>query len=405
MTATSPPEEIGARLEGREIICVSCIDWDAHWSLPQQVMSRLAKANRVLFMEVPVSPLSAFTGLRKGTFLRQLARWVHGSRRGGRENIVVVSPPPVLPWRYHQVTNRFSQWILRRFLEKQCNALGFRNPVIVTFQADSALLVKTLTGGPRIYFCADDWSASGRWWQPPDKVRSRERELVDVCDVVVATSRRLRQRLEPLGKPTFLVPNAVDYDLFSSAQHAPALPEITCLRHPRIGFIGMMTRNSFDSNLMDWLADRRSDWSFVIVGKQEGPSVDLAKLQRLSNVTFLGYRPLADLPKCLAGMDVCLIPWAPTEWVKSAFSLKLFEYLAAGKPVVARWTEEYLPYKDLVYLAKDNAEFEQCIERALREAPEDRTVARMRCAQANTWEDRVRDFSKIIRGALPGTAR
>jgi O-antigen biosynthesis protein len=162
----------------------------------------------------------------------------------------------------------------------------------------------------------------------------------------------------------------------------------------------MISSHSFDENLMFWLAEGHPEWTFVIAGRKLGRDPDLGRLERLPNVRFVGFQTLEMLPRYLAGMDVCLIPRRQTEWVKSAFSLKLFEYLGAGKPVVATWNEEFLPYQDLVYLPRDHAEFDQCIVRALSEDTPELVRRRMDLARKNTWGGHVAQFSRIVQTFL-----
>lgn len=275
--------------------------------------------------------------------------------------------------------------MLAQYVQQISSRMGFKNPIIITLQADSAALVRRLNAKMKIYYCTDDWASSDRWWQPTDKVRAREMELVDSCDLVFATSQRLVRRLEKRGKPTLFLPNAVDYSFFSQTEGLAPPEEILRIGKPVIGFAGIIHRHSFDANLICWLGQHRPDWTFLIVGKVEGREPDLTELKNLPNFFFVGFKPLNMLPAYLAGMDVCMIPLPQTEWAKSAFSLKLFEYLAAGKPVVTTWTEEYVPYENLVYQARTYEEFERCVERALEENREELVHKRMELAAQNSW--------------------
>jgi glycosyltransferase involved in cell wall biosynthesis len=387
-------------LSNFDIICVSSTDWDAHWGTQQQIMTRLSKKNRIFFLEVPISPLSYFTGLRKGTWVRQIRRWIHGIRQGEGESLFIGSPPPLLPFRYHKITNYFSQRLLAKYIERETEKLSFKEPLLVTFQADSGELLKQIQARLKIYYCTDDWAASGRWWQPYKHVREREKELVSLCNLIFATSGTLTERLSELNKSTYFLPNAVDYDLFSKTQSVDMFEKIRNLRRPIIGFNGMITPHSFDPELVNWLIKRNPSWQFLIVGKEDGNFRILRRILEYKNVFYLGFQPKELLPSILAGMDVCIIPWRKTEWTQSSFSLKLFEYLAAGKPVVATWTKEYLPYENLVYLANNFIDFEIGINLALKEDNHNLVIQRMKLAKLNTWDNRVEEFSKIVNSFL-----
>ncbi len=50
---------------------------------------------------------------------------------------------------------------------------------------------------------------------------------------------------------------------------------------------------------------------------------------------LLGTRAYDELPAVLRGADAALIPYALNELTASIFPMKVYEYLAAGLPVVA----------------------------------------------------------------------
>ena len=45
-------------LRGKDIVCISSLDWGAMWTSKQQIMHRLAQTNRVLYVEEPVTMLA-----------------------------------------------------------------------------------------------------------------------------------------------------------------------------------------------------------------------------------------------------------------------------------------------------------------------------------------------------------
>ena len=305
----------------------------------------------------------------------------------GRD-VWVGAPPPVLPFRHFPGVWRVNGWILGWFARREARRLGLDRPVVITFQADTEGAVRRVEAARRVYWCTDDWSASGKWWQPRALVRKRERELAGACDLVAASSRALASRFEG----ALFLPNGVDLEVFDGPKGRPRPVELEGRAGPVVGFAGMMTPYSFDADLVEDLARRRVDWTFLIVGEVEGPGVDLSGLEGLPNVVLAGFKPREELPGYLEAMDVCLIPWAETEWVKSAFSLKLFEYMAMGKPVVAMETAEYEPYLPLLKMARGVEGFERALEEALGEDSEELRARRIALARENGWERRIEEF-------------
>ena len=91
---------------------------------------------------------------------------------------------------------------------------------------------------------------------------------------------------------------------------------------------------SFD--LLEHVARSFPDGTLLLVGPAQ-PSVRdrLSASSRHSNVHWTGIRPYDTLPAAVAAFDVALIPYMLNEYTRSVFPLKVYEYLAAGKPVVA----------------------------------------------------------------------
>jgi len=114
----------------------------------------------------------------------------------------------------------------------------------------------------------------------------------------------------------------------------------------------------------------------------------------------LGFKETTQLPGYLKGINVGLIPYAKCKRIDAVFPLKLFEYLAAGKPVVARKTDELNHYSKLISLVETPQEFLEAINLSLHEDSPKKVAARVAAARENTWDARVKDISNIIENDL-----
>lgn len=387
-------------LTNRDIVCLSFVAWDDVWGTPQQVMSRLAPDNRVLFIEPPVSPLSLVTGVRdRGYVLQRVERWRAGVRQVA-PNVWAAAPPPLLPLRYHPLVSRLNANALRGWLRHTCERLGMYQPLVWNFQPAFAGVGSAVNPALSIYHCVDDFSAVPHWWNPAHQVQAADAACSREADLVVCTGRRLAEERAAVNPNSHFVPNGADTALFGGALQPGAAPaELATLPHPIIGFGGVIDFR-FDAALVRQMAARRPEWSFVLVGPVKG-GVDLAPLQALPNVHLTGPQPMAAMPAYLRAMDVCTIPYVTNEFNRHAFPLKLFEYLAAGKPVVATPLAELQPYAgDLLTLAPDAAAFEQAVAAALAEDTPARADRRVRLAADNSWERRVDDLGWLVHRAL-----
>lgn len=103
-----------------------------------------------------------------------------------------------------------------------------------------------------------------------------------------------------------------------------------------IGFVGRFA----PFHKVDWLLDAaerdgRRDWVYLLVGDGAPATAQLraeaARRGLAGKVVFTGQVAPAEVPGCLAAMDVGVLPGAPAY----SCALKLLEYGAAGLPIVA----------------------------------------------------------------------
>jgi glycosyltransferase involved in cell wall biosynthesis len=166
---------------------------------------------------------------------------------------------------------------------------------------------------------------------------------------------------------------------------------------PRLVYAGLIGAR-LDLDLLTALAERRPDWSLVLIGEIDTRGVEdkLAYLQRLVNVYFLGLKPASAVPSYLLACQVCLLPYRRSEESHHIDPLKLYEGLASGKPIVSSPIPAAELYGDLVWLASDTYEFEVAVQQALVEQDDEIVARRRAAAAANTWETRVEEISALI---------
>ena len=160
----------------------------------------------------------------------------------------------------------------------------------------------------------------------------------------------------------------------------------------------------FNAALLREVFRRRPEWSLVVIGPESPPQVsggeDLELLKAEPNVHFLGLRSFESLPSYLKAMDVCTIPYRVTGNTKLADPLKLYEYLAAGKPIVSVPREFADDVRPFVYTGTDADGWIAAIEEALAlDSPELRAT-RQAVAQDNTWDKRIDQISHLVMAAL-----
>jgi glycosyltransferase involved in cell wall biosynthesis len=194
-------------------------------------------------------------------------------------------------------------------------------------------------------------------------------------------------------------PNVADTALFAEAlAPGPEDPAITALPHPRIVFTGAVVGTKLDLELLAAVARRRPDWAFALVGPVGAgdPGTDVSALQGLPNVHLLGPRPYAGLPAVLRAADAALIPYAVNDLTRSVFPMKVYEYLAAGRPVVSTPLLSLEGVEGLAF-ADEPASFVEAVEGALSQGDPDAPARRRRIAEAHSWERRLDEIGALVR--------
>lgn len=185
--------------------------------------------------------------------------------------------------------------------------------------------------------------------------------------VVVASSLLLRRdaQRQRRGREVPLIENGVDFAHFSAPGPCPEdgrFRALLCAGKPIVCFYGALARWLDYEALRTLAATGR--YSLLLIGAKYDGSYD-RELAGCDNVCFLGPQPYAVLKDYASRCDVLLIPFQKGVVGDAASPVKLFEYFALAKPVVAGDTAECRRYRSVV-IASDAADYPRCVERALR---------------------------------------
>lgn len=388
-----------------------CLLASAGWDTPAPVnvhhIARrfAARGHRVLFVET--------VGLRAPVpwllrDMRRLGRRLHGWMRGVREvheRLFVLSPIALPGTARSALADLSARWTARAVREALA-ALGMEAPVVWAFLPRYAPIVEHLRPRLTVYHCVDHYA--GNPGVDAVAIDSLERAMLAKSDLVLASSPVLAERLRDAGATVQLVPNVADVELFARAA-AGGLDEPAPLRgiaRPRLVYTGNLAAYRIDFGVLEALAAAFPDASIVHVGAvglgdTRSPPPGLRRLQAAPNVVFAGPRPHAELPAWLAHCDVALIPFLDNAHTRGSLPLKLWEYLAAGLPVVATDLPNFreLARQGTLRVARDGAGFVEAVRGALDE-PGAARAARTRLARDHDWRERIDQLAALLGEAL-----
>lgn len=374
-------------MTGGVFLFLSTTDWDApQFGSRQQIALRLARrGHRVLFVEIPRT-LHSFVTDPAGT-RRALGRL--GRIRRVPEGPLVYTPLPVLPIYYNPLINALNQRLLLRYLRRMLARLGWQPDVLWTYWPHTAYLVGRLGEQIAVYHCIDDFAAVGYPLTTREAIASMEAEQCRKVDVIFTRTEGLTAAKRRLNPNTYLLPGGVDTTHFDPARVAMSPTDVAALPHQRVGLVGTID-DRVDVGLLAYCARSLPETTFVLVGPVRRHRVDIGPLESLPNVHLLPPCPHSDVPTIVAALDVCLIPYRVNPYTEGLSPIKLYEYLAMGKPVVA--TD--LPYLrrevEHIRIVHTSEEFLAAVQGALAHPTSAKEHARRRAAAGlHSWDRQV----------------
>lgn len=386
-------------LRGRDIVCVGFADWDTElWTNQHHLMSRLARENRVLFVESLGLRQPQLAGRDVKRIVRRLRRGVAPPRAA--DGLHVLSPLVVPLHRFAAVralNRRLLPWLVRRATRR----LGLRRPILWAYVPQAEALLDALDPSLVVYHCVDDIAA-----QPGidgASFRAAEARFAARADLVLASAPSLAARMRTLSSNVLDAPNVADTALFARAlEDGPGDAALDALPHPRIVFTGAVVATKVDVGLLVELARARPQWSFALVGPVGlgDPRTDVSALAAEPNVHLLGPRAYGELPDVLRGADAGLIPYARNTLTDGIFPMKVYEYLAAGLPVVATELPSIAGVAD-VATAPDAAGIAALLDGVLVHDDRERRLARSRAAAAHSWDARLEQIAAAVAELKP----
>jgi glycosyltransferase involved in cell wall biosynthesis len=386
------------------IVCCSTQNWRS--ALPtnrHQIMLRAARAgHEVLFVETGDFLGTHLLRLVRSGFDRSLARRLLGTEEA-LPGVRVRKALNVLPWgQKYRLANRANCAVTAFALRRDVRRLPVP-AVLWLYDPCAAGLAGRLGEHAVAYDCVDDYpEQAGPNPRRRSFVARCDEEAARAADVAFATTPTLLGRLLERNPSSHLVPNVGDFAHFSpAADRALAEPDAAALPRPVVGFAGNFHPAKVDFDLLERVAEARPGWTILLVGPtRPGAGEALARLARRPNVRWLGPRAYEELPRALAAFDVAVIPYLANDYTRSCFPLKLYEYLAAGKPVVASGLPSLAGMEPDVRLGDGPDAFVAAVEQALEDLGPESAARRAAVAAGHTWEERTSTLLRLVGQAL-----
>lgn len=385
-----------------DIICLGPAEWGLIHSVTSYTMQGMAQANRVLYVE----PFGASLTLRRVARLQRRERERKPELEQVGERFWIYRPPAIgLPGTSRlaavsRINGRILAWLLRGVQRR----LGFRDPILWSPFYNSGTLLKHFPARLKIFETHDFDAALARNPAQRAMMLRLEAETCRAADLVFAVTDELAEPLRVHNPNMHVVYCAAAPEVFGRALlPETVVPEVIArLPKPVIGYMGGVDPWKIDVGLLHHMARSHPDWSIALVG-YVWFGFDAAVFADFPNIHVLGPQEYAAFPAFLKGMDVCIMPFPLNDTTLRGDALKLYEYLAGGRPVVSTPVPAARRLASVVRIADNKVDFVTAVEAALADPPQ-AEAARLAAVRPHSWEARTRQKAAIIRAALDGTA-
>ncbi|RDV16689.1 glycosyltransferase family 1 protein [Pontibacter diazotrophicus] len=344
-------------------------------STSTSLAKELAKNHRVLYINSPIDRRTYYSK-NIDNFTKSHIKCIktgEGKLKQLNKNLWVLNPSRMIEsinWipstSVFSFFNRKNNLQFSKDIKEAVEALGFDNYILINDKdIFRSFYLKEILKPDKYIYLDRDYTIGMDYWKKHGV--ELEPRLMQKSDAVVCNSHDFVKRAKLYNPNSFYIGNGFNLEQYNNKEDFPVPDDLKGIPGPIVGYVGALITLRLDLDMMIGMAEARPDLSFVLIG-WEDEAFEKSSLHTLSNVYFLGKKHTKDVPAYIKHFDVCINPQVLNEITSGNFPLKIVEYLAMGKPVVATTTPTMQEiFGRHTYLADSTNNFLEQIDRALRE--------------------------------------
>ena len=220
--------------------------------------------------------------------------------------------------------------------------------------------------------------------------------LMKKADLTVVTANALYKSAKPHAKKLLLCENAVDYDFFSKGKECDINSQLfahidTNNYDVVLGYYGCLAY-WFDYDLILQVAEQKPQWLIVLIGHIFDETSSKFIAMKPDNVLVFPAQPYHELPSFLNAFDIALVPFLISDVTLATSPIKIFEYMAGGKPVLSSNLPECKKYNS-IFRYEDKEDFIKKVALIMKHKDSKEYTNLLETqARENTWEARVNNI-------------
>ncbi|MGI8950693.1 MAG: glycosyltransferase [Chitinophagaceae bacterium] len=391
-------------IKGRDIVIIGLQPWYYEiGSNCKTIATYFSQHNRVLYVNLPINRKTFFSN-QKNKGVQQHCDIIkkHDDKlRPVKQNLWQFYPSAIMEsinWlpstSLFKTIDYFNNRRFAKNIRQAIQQLNFKDIILFNDNDiyNGLYLKELLAPSLYIYYCRDFLQGYDYWKKHCSVI---EPQLIKKADVVLTNSTYYSDYCSKYNSKSFYIGQGCDFKLFDADKKYAAPEDINHISNPIIGYVGSLDSARLDEKIIQLIAEKNHNWSIVLVGPEDDNFKE-SDLHKMKNVYFIGRKPLHELPDYINAFDVCINPQFLNEITLGNYPLKIDEYLAMGKPVVATKTKAMKLFEDYVYLANNAEDYPELVQKALMENNNAKQQQRIAFAKTHSWEKSMSELYKAI---------
>lgn len=299
---------------------------------------------------------------------------------------------------YSDISFVFSPVLTVKNIKKIALKLNFGDLILWSFNPFIAPEWQKFGSKLIVFDAVDNWLSHSSYTKLKTRLKKAYELIKNEADIIYTVSKNLLNFFEDQPNVHW-IPNGVDF-IHYNKQYSLINRDIADVKKPIIGYIGII-QEKVDLDLVHYLAEQNPDKSIVLVGPiWDEQSLQKKELASYKNIFFLGYKSYEEAPMYIQQFDIGIVPHRANDFSASTNPMKVYEYLACGKPVVSTENVGTENMSEVIKVATGYEDFNRLVNQELTDNSSELVKVRQEFAKKYSWYNTVEKMLDLINKKL-----
>jgi len=295
--------------------------------------------------------------------------------------------------------------------------LGFGDAIIINYNPLNREYFEYFKDNKKYFDAVDNWIENNIFKEYKEELLANYKYIIQNSILTFTRPEKLKDNLEKIAycedktdtamvcnnikNNIAIVLNGVDLDHYKFPKKIDRIDKIMSNIDKdkiKIGYLGVIKEDRIDSNLLEYLLTEHGDKQFIFSGPIAG-NFNTERFKKFNNIIFTGAMSYFEMPYLYSKFDICIIPHLLNDFIKSMDPVKIYGYLAAGKPIVSVPVPGVEKFADLIDVASNKEDFSNSIKRISEDKENfsyDKIIERQNAVKSDSWGSRADEMINLI---------